>query len=109
VGSSEEALAAGSCPLSPPLAAPFSAGASPFSAIAAGFSFTGAGVPVRDGSSDSSSITKAVSNSAGSGPLPPVPSSSLGRGFPGFLAGDSFAGRREDVEADLTVGAPVAF
>lgn len=39
-------------------------------------------------SSGSSSITKAFSNSEGSGPLPPVPSS-LGFGRLGFVAGDS--------------------
>lgn len=60
-------------------------------------------VPIRVEGSESSSITKVDSNSAGSGSLPPISLSSFGRGFRGFLEGDSLAGRLEveDVEADL--------
>jgi hypothetical protein len=63
-----------------------------------------AGVPTLDGSSESSSMTKAPSNSEGSGPLL-VASLSLGFGFLGLEAGDSV--REVDlrtVEDDLEIG-----
>lgn len=67
-----------------------------------------AGVPTRDGSSDSSSITKVPSNSEGSGPLITAASSSFGFGFRARLAGDSVRDEvdcRPAVEADLEIGA----
>jgi hypothetical protein len=69
-----------------------------------------AGVPTLDGSSDSSSITKAFSNSEGSGPLAGASPLSFGFGRLGFEAGDSPV-LEEDlaaVEEDLEIGA-VAF
>ena len=69
-----------------------------------------AGVPTLEGSSDSSSITKAFSNSEGSGPLAGASPLSFGFGRLGFEAGDSPV-LEEDlaaVEEDLEIGA-VAF
>jgi hypothetical protein len=70
----------------------------------------GAGVPTLEGSSDSSSITKAFSNSEGSGPLAGASPLSFGFGRLGFEAGDSPV-LEEDlavVEEDLEIGA-IAF
>jgi hypothetical protein len=67
-----------------------------------------AGVPTLEGSSESSSITKAPSNSEGSGPL--LCPSSFGFGLLGFVAGDSV--RDSDlrtVDADLDMGDVVDF
>jgi hypothetical protein len=69
-----------------------------------------AGVPTLEGSSDSSSITKAFSNSEGSGPLAGASPLSFGFGRLDFEAGDSPV--LEDdlaiVEEDLEIGA-IAF
>lgn len=110
VGSSVEALGVASVDFSLPLAA----GGLPSNGLesaAIGFDFSPAGVPTRVEASDSSSITKADSNSAGSGPLPSISSSSFSLGLREFLEGDSFAGRLEveDVEADLWTVELVAF
>jgi hypothetical protein len=69
-----------------------------------------AGVPTLEGSSDSSSITKAFSNSEGSGPLAGASPLSFGFGRLDFEAGDSPV-LEEDlavVEEDLEIGA-IAF
>lgn len=69
-----------------------------------------AGVPTLEGPSDSSSITKAFSNSEGSGPRAVDPSLSFGRARLGLDAGDSVLELdRLAVEADLaTEGAAFA-
>lgn len=72
------------------------------------FSSVIAGVPTLEGSSESSSITKAPSNSEGSGPL--LGPSSLDLGLLGFIAGDSV--RDVDlrtVDGDLEIGDVVDF
>ena len=69
------------------------------------FSSPIAGVPTLEGPSDSSSITKAFSNSEGSGPRAVEASLSFGRGRLGFEAGESVLELdRRAVEADLATG-----
>lgn len=76
--------------------------------ISATLSSVMVGVPTRDMSSDSSSITKAVSNSEGSGPRAGA-ASSLGLGRLGFAEGESVLELNLlAVEADLETGAGVA-
>jgi hypothetical protein len=98
-----------SAPFSLPFTEPTASDAAS-SAFSAAFSSIFAGVPTLEGSSDSSSITKAVSNSDGSGPLP-LPLLSFGFGLCGLDEGESV--REVDLraeEADLdTEGEAVAF
>ena len=99
-----------SCPFSP---MSMGAGPSPGALASADkptFSSIIAGVPTREGSSDSSSITKAFSNSEGSGPLAVIPSLSFGLGLRGFDEGESVldVGLRA-VEPDLDIGVLVVF
>jgi hypothetical protein len=66
------------------------------------------GVPTLDGSSDSSSITKAFSNSDGSGPRAVFTSLSLGFGFLGLEEGESVLEvGLLDVDADRETAVPV--
>jgi hypothetical protein len=58
-----------------------------------------------DGSSESSSITKAASNSAGSGPRGGGPSPSFGLDLLGCVEGDSVRVEGRLVELDLDTGA----
>lgn len=78
------------------------ASAEGFSSIFSASVFVGGtGVPARDGSSESSSITNAVSNSEGSGPR--VPSSTI-FGFARLLvAGDSFLADADVLEVDAVL------
>jgi hypothetical protein len=95
---------------SPPSIAAFASVGALLSAIKAAFSSIISGVPTREGSSGSSSITKAFSNSEGSGPLAAIPSLSFGLGFRSFDDGESVLDvdlRAE--EADLDTGVPAAF
>jgi hypothetical protein len=92
-----------------PSSAPVVLAVAPFSPITSGFASGIAGVPLREGSSESSSITKAPSNTEGSGPLAPS-STSFGRARDLF-EGDSFLSEADllDVELVLAGNAAAAF
>ena len=74
--------------------------------LKAAFSSIVTGVLTPEGSSESSSMTKAVSNSEGSGPRAGVPSLSFGFAFRGLAEGESV---RRAVELDLATGAGADF
>jgi hypothetical protein len=85
-----------------PSSAPVVSAVAPFSPITSGFISGIAGVPLREGSSESSSITKVPSNTEGSGPLAPS-STSFGR-VCDLFEGDSFLSAADLLAVALLAG-----